>query len=96
MAKLSRASCQQYQSMTATVPATVSTPANRVGRAWETVVEMFSMSLLIRLMTSPWEWVSRYWMGRSTILSKSSSRIRRTIRWLSRALMIRWRNWEQL
>ena len=34
------------------------TPENREGRDWDTVVEMFSTSLVIRLITSPWEWVS--------------------------------------
>ena len=39
--KLSSASCQQYHSMTAMVPMTVSTPENNDGRDWETVVEIF-------------------------------------------------------
>lgn len=58
VAKLSKASCQQYHTITDTVPMMVRTPENREGSAEETVVEIFSMSLVIRLITSPWEWVS--------------------------------------
>ena len=51
--QLNSASCQQYHSMMAAVPMMVSTPLNKEGRAWETVVEMFSTSLVMRLITSP-------------------------------------------
>ena len=91
--RLSSASCQQYHSMIAAVPRIVSTPENREGRDCDTVVEMFSTSLVMRLMTSPWEWVSRYCTGRSTILPKSSSRMRRTMFWLRRALIRFCRSW---
>ena len=59
VAQLSSASCQQYHSMIATVPRMVSTPENSDGSDWETVLEMFSMSLVMRDITSPWEWASR-------------------------------------
>ena len=57
--RLSRASCQQYHTMTAAVPMTVRTPEQREGRDWGTVVEIFSMSLVMRLIRSPLAWVSR-------------------------------------
>lgn len=88
--QLRRASCQHFHSIMATVPKMVSTPEKREGRDWEMVVERFSTSLVIRLITSPWEWVSMYRMGRSTSLPKSWVRIRSTMRWLSRALNSRW------
>ena len=84
--QLNRASCQQYHSMMAAVPMMVSTPLNKEGRAWETVVEMFSTSLVMRLITSPWEWVSVYLTGRSITLPKSSSRNCLTMRRLNFAL----------
>ena len=96
MTQLSSASCQQYQSIMATVPQTISTPENRDGRDWDTVVEMFSMSLVMRLMMSPWEWVSRYPTGSSTILPNSSSRSFFTMRWLRWALMRPWSSWPAL
>lgn len=52
---LSSASCQQYRSMMPTVHKMVSTPENSDGNDWDTVVEIFSMSLVMRLITSPWE-----------------------------------------
>ena len=88
--QLNRASCQQSQSMMAAVPMMVSTPLNKEGRAWETVVEMFSTSLVIRLITSPWEWVSVYFTGRSMTLLNSSSRNCLTMRRLSFALNTPW------
>lgn len=57
------------------------------------MVEIFSTSLVILLITSPWEWVSRYFTGRSISLENNSSRIRFTIRWLSLALTKPWKSW---
>ena len=45
--------------MIAAVPTIVSTPENSDGSDWDTVAEMFSMSLVMRLITSPCECVSR-------------------------------------
>ena len=63
----------------AAVPATVSTPENSEGSDCDTVFEMFSISLVMRLITSPWLWSSRYLTGRSITFPNSSPRIRATI-----------------
>ena len=56
--QLKSASCQQKYSMMVTVPIIVSIPENREASDCEIVVEMFSISFVIRLIISPWEWVS--------------------------------------
>ena len=85
VAQLKRASCQQYQNIMPTVPAMVKSPEARELRDWEMMLERFSTSLVMRLMMSPWGWLSRYLTGRFTTFWNSSPRIRRTTRWLSRA-----------
>ena len=56
--KLRRASCQQYASMTAIVPTIIMALENSVDSDWEMVLETLSMSLVMRLIMSPWEWLS--------------------------------------
>ena len=61
------------------VPMTVSTPDISEPIDCETVVEIFSTSLVIRLIRSPWLWLSMYFIGRCTKLSNRSLRMVRTV-----------------
>ena len=56
--KLNRASCQQNTSITAIVPMIIMTLEKSDDSDWDMVLETLSMSLVIRLMMSPWEWLS--------------------------------------
>ena len=84
------ASCQQYHSIIITVPVTVSTPDTNELNDCDIVFDIFSTSFVIRLIISPCEWLSIYFIGRSAILSNKSSLILFTILWLSFALKIDW------
>ena len=63
LTKLRSASCQQNQSITAAVPVIMRIPEMKVGSDIETVDEMLSMSFVIRLIRSPWEWRSMKAIG---------------------------------
>ena len=84
--KLSAARGGQIANITAVVPTTVISPEVSDGSDCATVWESVSASLVILLITSPWEWVSRYGTGSSMMRPKRSPRSRRTMRWLSLAL----------
>ena len=45
--------------MTVRVPTSMSTPEHRELNDEDTTLEMFSASLVMRLIRSPWEWLSR-------------------------------------
>ena len=65
----------EYRSIMTTVPTMVSTPEMSEPIDWEIVVEMFSTSFVIRLIISPWLWVSRYFIGSLTRLENKSLRM---------------------
>ena len=45
------------------------------GMLWEMSIRRVSVSLVYRLMMSPWVWVSKYFMGRRCIRENRSSRM---------------------
>ena len=51
------------------------------------VVVTLSMSLVTRLSTSPWGWLSKYWSGRRASLASTSRRIPKTVRCATPAMM---------
>ena len=51
------------------------------------VVVTLSMSLVTRLSTSPWGWLSKYWRGRRASLASTSRRIPETVRCATPAMM---------
>ena len=67
------------------VPTSIRTPEKSEERLEEMTFETFSASLVMRLMISPWEWLSRYGIGSETTLLKSSFRRRKITRWERRA-----------
>ena len=51
---------------------------------------MLSMSFVTRLRTSPRGWLSKYFSGRRPSFSSTSVRSRRTVRWVTPAMIQAW------
>ena len=82
------ASCGHNTVIIITVPIIVNTPENIELNDCETVVDIFSISLVIRLIISPWLLLSRDLTGRLTMCLNKSSLIFFTIFWLNTALIL--------
>ena len=57
------------------------------GMLWLSSCRRVSTSLVYTDMMSPWAWVSKYLMGRDSILWNRSSRRRRRVPWLTLTMM---------
>ena len=73
------------RSIMITVPSSISTPEKSDDSEELIVFETFSASLVMRLITSPCEWLSSQGMGSEMTFSNSSLRSRKITRWLSLA-----------
>ncbi len=70
-----RASSGLIQIIIASTPITVRADVRIWLRPCCSTVETLSMSLVTRLSTSPWEWLSKYFNGRRASLASTSRRI---------------------
>ncbi len=59
----------------------VITVLNSWGMLWEISIRRVSVSLVYRLIISPWVWVSKYFIGRCCIWEKRSSLMSFSIPW---------------
>ena len=57
------------------------------GMLWLSSWRRVSTSLVYTDMMSPWGWVSKYWMGRDSILENRSLRRWRMVPWLTLTMM---------
>ncbi len=64
-------------------PTRVSALERNCTRLCSSIICTLSKSLVKRLISSPWVWVSKYFSSRSCILSNRSRRMVLTVRWES-------------
>ena len=81
MAKVMSVSTGLSTIIMAIVPAKFSEQEMRLPKLLLRASEMVSISLVYRLISSPWVWVSKNFSGRLCIRSKRSERILATVFW---------------